>query len=137
MTSIRKLLFFVIALASAAFALPAQAATSGKIIGLTVTQLSPTTVRTTVQNLTPAGNSNVSSFTVLVHSGGTIVSLIANVGASDGASGNVTVAPDGKSVSVENISSTPLQFMETYSLDLQVTGGAFTCPNVTTWDAIG
>src|SRR4029077_1511799 len=103
MFSIRNWFYLVLAATLTAFALPAQAATSGKIIGLTVTQLSPTTVRTTVQNLTPAGNSNVSSFTVLVHSGGTIVSLIANVGASDGASGNVTVAPDGKSVSVENI----------------------------------
>ena len=51
--------------------------------------------------------------------------------------GTVTVAPNGKSVSVENISSTPLQFLESYPLVLQVTGGGLTCSNITTWDAIG
>jgi hypothetical protein len=136
MTNIRKLLFLVTTLVFVAFALPVQAV-NNKIIGLAVTTLTPTTVRVTVQNLTPTGNSNVSSFTVFVHSGGTINSLVNNVGASDGASGTVTIAPNGKSVSVESISSTPLQFMESYSLDLDVTSGGLTCPTTTTWDAQG
>jgi hypothetical protein len=136
MTSIRKLLFLVTTFALVAFALPVQAV-NNKIIGLTATSLTATTVRVTVQNLTPTGNANVSSFTVFVHSGGTITSLVANVGASDGALGTVTIAPNGKSVSVESISSTPLQFMESYSLDLAVVSGGLTCPVITTWDAIG